>query len=57
MPFLTDANILFSPFVTIPSVPPAERVALVAALARAARIEGVPRIGAPGASARIILIK
>ena len=57
VPFLPAGNLLFSPFVTLPAVPPAERVALVAALARAARVEGVPRIGAPGASARIILIK
>jgi hypothetical protein len=57
LPFIASGNLLFSPFVTLPAVPPAERVALVAALARAARVEGVPRIGAPGASARIILIK
>jgi hypothetical protein len=57
LPFLADANLLFSPFVTLPTIPPAKRVALVVALARAARVEGLPRIGALGASARIILIK
>ena len=44
VPFLPAGNLLFSPFGTLPAVPPAERVALVAALARAARVEGVPRI-------------
>jgi hypothetical protein len=57
LPFLSAADVLFSPFVTLQTVPPAERVALVAALARAARVEGVPRIRAPGAFARIILIR
>ena len=57
MPFLAGANFLFGPFVTLPALPPAERIAFVAGLARAARVEGLPRILAPGASARIILIK
>ena len=57
LPFLGAADVLFSPFVTLQTVPPAERVALVAAFARAARVEGVPRIRAPAASARIILIR
>lgn len=57
LPFLVDADFLFSPIITLPALPPAERIAFVAGLARAARVEGLPRILAPGATARIILIK
>jgi hypothetical protein len=57
LPFLAGVNFLFGPFVTLQALPPAERIAFVAGLARAARVEGLPRILAPGASARIILIR
>jgi hypothetical protein len=55
--FLTDADILFGPFVARVAIPPVDRITLVAALGRAARVEGLPRNLALSASARIILIK
>ena len=44
LPFLADADLLFAPFVTVPALPPEDRIVMVAALARAARVEGLPRI-------------
>jgi hypothetical protein len=57
LPFLADTDILFSPFVARVEIPPVDRITLVAALPRAAHVEGLPRIRAPAASARIILLR
>jgi hypothetical protein len=53
LPFLTHADIMFGPFVARVAIPPVDRITLVAALGRAARVEGLPRNLALSASARI----
>lgn len=53
LPFLADTDILFSPFVARVEIPPVDRITLVAALPRAAHVEGLLRRLALSAAARI----
>ena len=52
LPFLVDADLLFSPFITLTVLPPAERIVLVAASSRAEAVEALVRRAAPEALAR-----
>jgi hypothetical protein len=63
LPFLASSGVLYAPSVSLAEgpaqsliLPPEDRIVMVSALARAARVEGLPRSLAPRAQPRIILI-